>query len=1010
MPTPPASFAPPLNPERLSAADAAASLPQEGIELFLQNVGNELLPDAPVMLDSLPEADGSLTMRVRATEELSLPDALLALVRFDSSQLNPQEVVVNQELFPERRFLQFSLLDAESHVPVAVAPLGAGHMPALPPGSELFRIRFRRERQPALRQASIAPTGDRNQVEITMLESGARVQLQWAERHIGDYNLDGTVTITDITPLASHFNEAVGIDERRQVIDGTGDGVINIQDITPLAAQYFSSLTGYDVETAFVPEGSSDEPVFTRRPNEVFTDHPTVERAPPDPPVGWPLYYYSYPQEGFGTYYARVVPIGLGLSDRGVVSEAASLELFDLPPEPPSGFSIVEQTRNSVTLGWSASSLDWDVAGLDIYVSQDPEATDLSGYTKVNAELIPPTPAQYTVSPLTPNQTYYFVISATDQAEQVSPLAQVMATRLQVDIVDAPPAAPTGFTVTEAAESFIDFAWNPVLEDDVIGYNIYASEQEDAPLSSYTKLNAVAIPADTLEYTADTLEPVTLYWFVISAEDEASQESPEDDILATKIKAGTAFPPVAQISFKESEFYEHWPGTLLGDQSHSPSGISLTSFTWTFGDGSPPEEPPAPGNVQHTYTHESEAGYDVTLTVEDEFGAQASTEATTPRVQVPTEHRILLVWNSGSANDLEIKNYYGSPYTGRGIPYEFILGLPLSTNEEIDRNAYNTTIRDPIRTYLEDTTVDGTPLKDIIHYIVTTKDVPLKVDGSGGYEGEFASVDSELTLVFEEYALAPHTTNPYYGWLSSDYEDKGEPSKSQPWEPFHFSYGGVTMDYLVTRLTGWNVDDVEAMIDRSLDPYSGNQFYVVLDDANRDYDMMNYPNADGSESATDVLNRLLPAHLYSDTSHQVDKITADFLMDPTISDHVIGYCSHGVHSGFGSTYILDVLGFQYPNGALFMSYESFNGITLRNWPDSHPGHGQLADFIHMGGSGGIGNVYEPFSDACGDESILFAEYLNCGRNLAEACYKALRRTSWVEVVVGDPLCTVNVTP
>lgn len=61
----------------------------------------------------------------------------------------------------------------------------------------------------------------------------------------------------------------------------------------------------------------------------------------------------------------------------------------------------------------------------------------------------------------------------------------------------------------------------------------------------------------------------------------------------------------------------------------------------------------------------------------------------------------------------------------------------------------------------------------------------------------------------------------------------------------------------------------------------------------------------------------------------------------------------------------------------------------------------------MGGTGAIGNVFEPYSDACGDESIIFAEYINCNRNLAEALYKGLRRVSWVETVLGDPLCKPN---
>jgi hypothetical protein len=67
----------------------------------------------------------------------------------------------------------------------------------------------------------------------------------------------------------------------------------------------------------------------------------------------------------------------------------------------------------------------------------------------------------------------------------------------------------------------------------------------------------------------------------------------------------------------------------------------------------------------------------------------------------------------------------------------------------------------------------------------------------------------------------------------------------------------------------------------------------------------------------------------------------------------------------------------------------------------------IGDFLRMGGTGGVGNVYEPYSHACGDESMMFAEYLG-GRNLAEACYKGIIAISWMEVIVGDPLCTVNV--
>jgi uncharacterized protein (TIGR03790 family) len=279
-------------------------------------------------------------------------------------------------------------------------------------------------------------------------------------------------------------------------------------------------------------------------------------------------------------------------------------------------------------------------------------------------------------------------------------------------------------------------------------------------------------------------------------------------------------------------------------------------------------------------------------------------------------------------------------------------------------------------------------------------------------------------LLFEDYDLESGIYNPYYGWESSGgMEDKGNMVLSQPWQPLHFQVqepswlpsfgwdgnGGVTrIDYLVTRLTAYTLEETLQMIDRCVNSYSGSDYYIVLDDDNKTIDRMNdpvWPGFPNDESATEVLTRL-GFNLYSDSAHQSDLITAAFLGDTSISDHVLGYCSHGYHSAFDGYFILDDLGFNYLHGALFMSYESSNGTTFV-WTEPHNVAGQLADFIRMGGSGGVGNVYEPYNLACGDESMMFAEYLG-GRNLAEACYKGIIAISWMEVIVGDPLCTVSV--
>jgi hypothetical protein len=69
----------------------------------------------------------------------------------------------------------------------------------------------------------------------------------------------------------------------------------------------------------------------------------------------------------------------------------------------------------------------------------------------------------------------------------------------------------------------------------------------------------------------------------------------------------------------------------------------------------------------------------------------------------------------------------------------------------------------------------------------------------------------------------------------------------------------------------------------------------------------------------------------------------------------------------------------------------------------------IADMIQEGLTGVYGNVYEPFLNACCHPEILFPRYYN-GFNLAESYYMGLQFISWMEIVVGDPLCAPFAEP
>ncbi|MHB9036585.1 MAG: TIGR03790 family protein [Armatimonadota bacterium] len=69
----------------------------------------------------------------------------------------------------------------------------------------------------------------------------------------------------------------------------------------------------------------------------------------------------------------------------------------------------------------------------------------------------------------------------------------------------------------------------------------------------------------------------------------------------------------------------------------------------------------------------------------------------------------------------------------------------------------------------------------------------------------------------------------------------------------------------------------------------------------------------------------------------------------------------------------------------------------------------VADLIHEGCSATIGNVAEPYLDACGQPQYLFPRYVD-GFQWAECAYMSMEWASWREVAVGDPLMAAYTTP
>jgi hypothetical protein len=79
--------------------------------------------------------------------------------------------------------------------------------------------------------------------------------LQWSYVNPGDYDQNGVVNISDLTPLGVHFG-AVGPfaeSSARWMVDGDGNGEINLADITVIGQNFGNEVSGYELYAA--PEG-----------------------------------------------------------------------------------------------------------------------------------------------------------------------------------------------------------------------------------------------------------------------------------------------------------------------------------------------------------------------------------------------------------------------------------------------------------------------------------------------------------------------------------------------------------------------------------------------------------------------------------------------------------------------------------------------------------------------------------------------------------------------------------
>ncbi len=174
---------------------------------------------------------------------------------------------------------------------------------------------------------------------------------------------------------------------------------------------------------------------------------------------------------------------------------------------------------------------------------------------------------------------------------------------------------------------------------------------------------------------------------------------------------------------------------------------------------------------------------------------------------------VALLVNDNSVISREIGTYFAMR---RGLPVENIINLSVPNQETISPAEF-----DELASQVKDA-LSNRGLTNEVHYMVTTKGVPLRVSGNNW---RMSSVDSELMLLDSTLEGSIHGN----GWIDNPYFES--------WEPFSRETYGIR---LVTRLDGYTKEEAMRLVDLA-EPSLGVRGRALLDtDPTKGYQASGY--------------------------------------------------------------------------------------------------------------------------------------------------------------------------
>jgi uncharacterized protein (TIGR03790 family) len=352
----------------------------------------------------------------------------------------------------------------------------------------------------------------------------------------------------------------------------------------------------------------------------------------------------------------------------------------------------------------------------------------------------------------------------------------------------------------------------------------------------------------------------------------------------------------------------------------------------------------------------------------------------------PLAASTIVVYNKAASDSVQLAKFYAQQ---RGIARDHLVGLTCSTEEEISREEYDTTIADPLReifkarhwwTLREAPGQEESVAASSIHFVAVIKGIPLKIRATTDYPGDVprpdpmgnrneASVDSELSLLaLFLRQISGLTPNPYFQSFRAigDFEN-------------------ATL-LLVCRLDAPAAETVRRMIvDAVATEKTGLWGRAYVDGAH---------NTSGGMEVGD--------QWLAEISGQFHKVGIPVVYDEKPAIFPEGYPMTDCALYYG-WYAGTVAGpftqpdFRFLRGAIAVHIHSFSASTLRD-----PNANWVGPLVSKGAAVSMGNVYEPYLQLTSHLDI-FNDRLLHGFTFAESAYMSVRALSWMTLMVGDPL-------